>query len=160
MQSANTYAFKIILHKTRGFRSYCPRGEFESSLASLRHRGAYGASWSECCAHRCLKRHRPCSAIAFARSGCSLLLTGFECDELTALHTYLTAEMGATVASLPADLTLASDRQNFLDWVRSKGQSPDILVNNAGLGISAGSPQPGKKILSGLSSSIRTCRFF
>lgn len=73
-------------------------------------------------------------AIALAKSGCRLLLTGYECDELAALTSYLTVELGATVTSFPADLTLASDRQNFLDWVNGNSQPPDMLVNNAGLG--------------------------
>lgn len=73
-------------------------------------------------------------AIALANAGCRLLLTGFECDELAALTSYLAAESGVPVKSFPADLTNASDRQRFLDWVRENSQPPDLLVNNAGLG--------------------------
>ncbi len=73
-------------------------------------------------------------SLALAKSGCGLLLTALESDELTSISEYLTANLGASVAFMPADLTNESDRRRLLDWIGTREQPPDILINNAGAG--------------------------
>jgi len=73
-------------------------------------------------------------SIALAKSGCRLLLTALEKDELTSISEYLTADLGASVTFMPADLINESDRRRFLDWIGTREQPPDILINNAGAG--------------------------
>ncbi len=73
-------------------------------------------------------------AFALGESGCKLLLTALEKDELTSLARILTTKLGASVASMPADLVKDSDRRSFLDWISTREEPPDILVNNAGGG--------------------------
>ena len=73
-------------------------------------------------------------SIALAKSGCSLLLTALERDELISISEHLAASPGASVAIMPADLTDETDRHRFLDWVRQREQPPDIFINNAGGG--------------------------
>jgi short-subunit dehydrogenase len=73
-------------------------------------------------------------AIALGKSGCKLLLTALEKDELASLTQQLTAKFGVSVASMPADLIDASDRRRLLDWIGTQQQPPDILINNAGGG--------------------------
>jgi len=73
-------------------------------------------------------------AIALGKSGCKLLLTALEKDELAFLAEDLTARLGVTVASMPADLIDDFERQRILDWIGTQKQPPDILINNAGGG--------------------------
>jgi short-subunit dehydrogenase len=73
-------------------------------------------------------------SLALARSGCTLLLTALEGDELASVSKYLTADLGVSVASMPADLTRESDRRRLLEWIGSGHRPPDILINNAGAG--------------------------
>jgi short-subunit dehydrogenase len=73
-------------------------------------------------------------AFALAESGCKLLLTALEKDELPSLARILTTRLGASVATMPADLVKDSDRRSFLDWISTREEPPDILVNNAGGG--------------------------
>ena len=73
-------------------------------------------------------------AIALAKSGCRLLLTALEEDELTSLNDDLTASFGVSVASMPADLVKDSDRRFILSWIQKQENPPDILINNAGSG--------------------------
>ena len=73
-------------------------------------------------------------SIALAKSGCRLLLTALEKDELDSVTEYLVSHLGAEVSSMPADLVIESDRQNFLEWLRACESPPDLLINNAGGG--------------------------
>ncbi|UCE67007.1 MAG: SDR family NAD(P)-dependent oxidoreductase [Candidatus Zixiibacteriota bacterium] len=73
-------------------------------------------------------------AVILAKSGCGLLLTALEEDELISLREYLATETGIEVASMPADLVNSSDRQCFLDWIGRQKNPPDMLINNAGAG--------------------------
>ena len=73
-------------------------------------------------------------AVALAKSGCRLLLTALEDDELASISEHITASLGTSVAFLAADLTRESDRRRFLDWVGVREDPPDILVSNAGGG--------------------------
>ena len=73
-------------------------------------------------------------AYALAKSGCRLLLTALEEDELTSLADDLAASFGVSVASMPADLVDDSSRQSFLNWIHKQERQPDILINNAGAG--------------------------
>jgi len=73
-------------------------------------------------------------SVALAKSGCSLLLTALEKDELASLTECLNDEPGIRVASMPADLVDNSNRQSFLDWIGIQKNPPDILINNAGAG--------------------------
>lgn len=73
-------------------------------------------------------------SIALAKSGCSLLLTALEKDELASVAGCIEADSDTEVDSMPADLVDDSDRQRFIDWVGSREQPPDIIVMNAGGG--------------------------
>ena len=73
-------------------------------------------------------------AFALAKSGCTLLLTALEEEELASLADNLAAEHGAAVAFMSADLTDRTTRWAFVDWIGTRKQPPDILVNNAGGG--------------------------
>ena len=74
-----------------------------------------------------------------------MLLTALEKDELASVAGYLTADLGASVDAMPADLTNEADRMRFLDWLSAAKQPPDILINNAGGGSFGrfGSSVPG-----------------
>jgi short-subunit dehydrogenase len=74
------------------------------------------------------------TAIALARSGCRLLLTALESDELESLVSYLNDDYQAVVGSMPADLTDESKRKRFVEWIGMQQSPPDILINNAGGG--------------------------
>jgi len=73
-------------------------------------------------------------SISLAESGCRLLLTALEQDELASVSGYLTTKLGASVAAMPADLLSQHGRRSFLDWVGTMKPSPDILISNAGGG--------------------------
>jgi short-subunit dehydrogenase len=73
-------------------------------------------------------------AIALGKSGCRLLLTALEKDELASLAEDLTARLGATVASMSANLIDDHERRRILKWIAKQKQPPDILINNAGGG--------------------------
>jgi short-subunit dehydrogenase len=73
-------------------------------------------------------------AFALAKSGCTLLLTALEEDELASLAKELVARHGTSVAFLSADLVDDKSRRCFLDWIGTREELPDILVNNAGAG--------------------------
>ncbi len=68
-----------------------------------------------------------------AKSGCGLLLTAFEEDELAALSDELRAQ-SINVAAMPADLSDPESRKNLINWILQQKENPDILVNNAGIG--------------------------
>ncbi len=74
-------------------------------------------------------------SFALAKSGCRLLLTALEKDELESVSESLVSDLGASVAFMPADLTDESDRRRLLDWINAREQPPDILLNNAGAGF-------------------------
>jgi short-subunit dehydrogenase len=73
-------------------------------------------------------------ALALGKSGCQLLLTALEKDQLASLAEELSVESGITVAHMAADLTDDSERRRFLDWIAAQKHPPDILINNAGAG--------------------------
>lgn len=73
-------------------------------------------------------------SFALAKSGCRLLLTALEEDELGSVSAHLGTGLGASVSVLPADLTDESERRRFLDWILTREQPPDIFINNAGAG--------------------------
>lgn len=73
-------------------------------------------------------------AIALAKNGCDLLLTAIEGDELEEVSSGIASRSGVQTSSMPADLTMDSERLSFLDWILHHNKAPDILVNNAGGG--------------------------
>ena len=73
-------------------------------------------------------------AIELAKSGCGLLLTALEKDELTALADELRSKFSVPVDGMAANLSGPESRKNFIDWIKSHEIPPDILINNAGLG--------------------------
>jgi len=73
-------------------------------------------------------------ALALGKSGCDLLLTSLEEDELSSLAEELAVTPGISVACMPADLTDPFERRRILDWIGSQKRPPDILINNAGGG--------------------------
>jgi len=74
-------------------------------------------------------------AFALAKSGCDLILTALEADELETMIKDLKAQFTVTVESVPADLTNQSDRQNLVQLIRNNDFRPNILINNAGIGF-------------------------
>jgi len=72
-------------------------------------------------------------AIELARSGCGLLLTALESDELNRLLNELRA-FPIKVVTIAADLSDTENRKSVLNWILEHEQPPDILVNNAGIG--------------------------
>jgi len=73
-------------------------------------------------------------ALALGKSGCELLLTALEKDQLASLAEDITARYGITVAWMAADLVDDSERRRMLDWIGAQENPPDILINNAGGG--------------------------
>jgi short-subunit dehydrogenase len=73
-------------------------------------------------------------ARALSGSGCRLLLTALEGDELRSVSDEIAASDGVQVEWLAADLTRDEERRLFVEWVDSRDAPPDILVNNAGSG--------------------------
>lgn len=72
-------------------------------------------------------------AMELARSGCGLLLTALENDELNTLSNALRM-FPVTVAIKAADLSDPEARKNILTWILEHETPPDILVNNVGIG--------------------------
>jgi hypothetical protein len=73
-------------------------------------------------------------ATELAKSGCSLLLTALEGDELAALSNELRSKFSGDVATMAVNLSDPGDRKNLIDWIKKWKVPPDILINNAGLG--------------------------
>jgi hypothetical protein len=73
-------------------------------------------------------------AIQLAKSGCGLLLTALEGNELSALSNELRSKFPISVASVASDLSDPKSCKNLIDWIKKCEMPPDILVNNAGLG--------------------------
>ena len=72
-------------------------------------------------------------AVELARSGCGLLVTALESDELNHLLNELRA-FPVKVATMAADLSDTEDLKRVLNWILAHEQPPDILVNSAGIG--------------------------
>jgi short-subunit dehydrogenase len=73
-------------------------------------------------------------ATELAKSGCRLLLTALEEDELTALGNELRSAFSAPVEVMDCDLSDLEARKNLINWILNSKGFPDILINNAGLG--------------------------
>jgi short-subunit dehydrogenase len=73
-------------------------------------------------------------AIELAKSGCGLLLTALEGDELSTLSQEIRRKFSVNVDTMAVDLSNPESRKNLIDWIRKCETPPDILVNNAGLG--------------------------
>jgi len=73
-------------------------------------------------------------AAELARSGCGLLLTALEGDELSALSQEIRRRFSVNVDTMAVDLSDPDSRKNFIDWIKKGEAAPDILINNAGIG--------------------------
>ena len=73
-------------------------------------------------------------AIELAKSGCSLLLTALEEDELSSLSNGLRTKFSVDIATMAVNLSDPGDRKNLIDWIKKWEKTPDVLINNAGLG--------------------------
>ncbi len=68
-----------------------------------------------------------------AKSGCRLMLTALESDELSIISKELTA-LSVEVSSIALDLTDSEKRRTLIHWIKSAQHPVDILINNAGMG--------------------------
>jgi len=73
-------------------------------------------------------------AIELAKSGCSLLLTALEENELSSLSNELRPKFSVPVEAMACDLSDLESRKNLIKWILNWKEPPDILINNAGLG--------------------------
>ena len=73
-------------------------------------------------------------AVALAREGATVLLTGRRREPLEAVAARIKAE-GGTVLARPADMAKAAAVQKVADGIRAEQGRLDILVNNAGINI-------------------------
>jgi uncharacterized protein len=73
-------------------------------------------------------------AIELAKSGCSLLLTALEENELSSLSNELRPKFSVPVEAMACDLPDLESRKNLINWILNWKEPPDILINNAGLG--------------------------
>jgi short-subunit dehydrogenase len=73
-----------------------------------------------------------CLAQQAAQLGAQLVLTGRSTDRLGTLANTLT-QQGATCFAVPADLTIAADRERLLRTTEQKLGGLDVLLNNAGV---------------------------
>ncbi len=73
-------------------------------------------------------------ATELAKSGCSLLLTALEENELSALSNELLKKFSVAVDTMAVDLSNPDERKGFINWIQKRKEHPDILINNAGLG--------------------------
>lgn len=69
-----------------------------------------------------------------AKSGCRLLLTALEENELTTLSNELRSKFTPRITTIGCDLSDLESRKNLVDWILNWKEPPDILINNAGLG--------------------------
>ncbi len=76
-------------------------------------------------------------AIELAKSGCSLLLTALEENELSSLSNELRPKFSVPVEAMACDLSDLESRKNLIKWILNWKEPPDILINNAGLGYFA-----------------------
>jgi short-subunit dehydrogenase len=72
--------------------------------------------------------------IELAKSGCSLLLTALEENELSFLSNELLKKFSVAVDTMAVDLSNPEERKGFINWIQKREGHPDILINNAGLG--------------------------
>lgn len=68
-----------------------------------------------------------------AQSGCQLLLTALEEDELSAISKELT-KLNINIHSFAVDLSDIDQRHLFLNKIKQSHRDLDILINNAGIG--------------------------
>lgn len=73
-------------------------------------------------------------AIELAKSGCALLLTALEDDELSSLSNDLHSKFPISVATMAADLSNHESRKSLINWILNRKEPIDILINNAGIG--------------------------
>jgi len=73
-------------------------------------------------------------AIELARSGCGLLLTALEGEELSTLSQESRGKFSVNVDTMAVDLSDLESRKNLINWILNWKKPPDILINNAGLG--------------------------
>jgi short-subunit dehydrogenase len=73
-------------------------------------------------------------AVELGKSGCGLLLTALEGDELSTLSQEIRRKFSVNVDTMAVDLSDPESRKNLIDWIRKCKTPPDILVNNAGIG--------------------------
>lgn len=73
-------------------------------------------------------------AIELTKSGCGLLLTALEEDELATLSSELRSKFSVPVEAMTCDLSDFGSRKNLISWILNSKDPPDILINNAGLG--------------------------
>jgi len=73
-------------------------------------------------------------AVELAKSGCGLLLTALENDELSLLSQEIRRKWPVKVDTMAVDLSNPDSRKDLIDWIRKGDTPPDILVNNAGIG--------------------------
>ena len=69
-----------------------------------------------------------------AKSGCGLLLTALEEDELSSLLNEVRSKFSVPVEAMVCDLSDLESRKNLINWILNSKEPPDILINNAGLG--------------------------
>lgn len=69
----------------------------------------------------------------FVKSGCSLLLTAYEEDELTALSDELLVAV-SQVKTMASDLSDLEGRTRLVRWIIEWNEKLDLLVNNAEMG--------------------------
>jgi len=73
-------------------------------------------------------------AVELAKSGCNLLLTALEADELSSVANDLQSKFPISVATMAANLSEPADRKNLIEWIKTYKKAPEILINNAGIG--------------------------
>jgi short-subunit dehydrogenase len=73
-------------------------------------------------------------ATELAKSGCSLLLTALEEDELSTLSNELGSKFSIAIDTLAVDLSNPEERKTLISWIENREEHPDILINNAGIG--------------------------
>jgi len=73
-------------------------------------------------------------ATKLAKSGCGLLLTALEEDELSPLSKELQPKFAVPVEAMACDLSDLESRKNLINRILNLKVPPDILINNAGLG--------------------------
>ncbi len=73
-------------------------------------------------------------AMELAKSGCRLLLTALEENELSTLSNELRLKFSVPVEATACDLSDPESRKNLVNWIQNWKEPPDILINNAGLG--------------------------
>lgn len=72
-------------------------------------------------------------SIELAKSGCGLLLTALEDNEMTTLSNELQA-FQVEVATIAVDISTIEGLKSLIRWILQREKPPDILVNNAGIG--------------------------